>query len=135
MPKGKYMATVKVGEKGQIVIPKGARELFGIEPGDTLLLMADVKQGIAIVQNDAYMKFVDAVFSVQQEPPVAPDGELDGFVRSFPLITASASAARGVEVFVSSYSKYRQEGTDLANEVLDELGRVRIVEKTDSGQS
>lgn len=60
MPKGKYMATVKVGEKGQIVIPKGARELFGIEPGDTLLLMADVKQGIAIVQNDAYMKFVDA---------------------------------------------------------------------------
>ena len=44
MPKGKYMATVKVGEKGQIVIPKGARELFGIEPGDTLLLMADVKQ-------------------------------------------------------------------------------------------
>ena len=38
MPKGKYMATVKVGEKGQIVIPKGARELFGIEPGDTLLL-------------------------------------------------------------------------------------------------
>ena len=41
MPKGKYMATVKVGEKGQIVIPKGARELFGIEPGDTLLLMAE----------------------------------------------------------------------------------------------
>lgn len=39
--------------------------------------MADVKQGIAIVQNDAYMKFVDAVFSVQQEPPVAPDGELE----------------------------------------------------------
>ena len=77
MPKGKYMATVKVGEKGQIVIPKGARELFGIEPGDTLLLMADVKQGIAIVQNDAYMKFVDAVFSVPQEPPVAPDGALE----------------------------------------------------------
>ena len=76
-PKGKFLSIVKVGEKGQIVIPKGARELFGIEPGDTLLLMADVKQGIAIVQNDAYMKFVDAVFSVQQEPPVAPDGELE----------------------------------------------------------
>ena len=72
-----YMASVRLGPKGQIVIPKGARELFGIEPGDTLLLMADVKQGIAIVQNDAYMKFVDAVFSVQQEPPVAPDGELE----------------------------------------------------------
>ena len=35
------------------------------------------KQGIAIVQNDAYMKFVDAVFSVQQEPPVASDDELE----------------------------------------------------------
>ena len=77
-PRGKHLfGTVTVGERGQIVIPKGARELFGIEPGDTLLLMADVKQGIAIVQNDAYMKFVDAVFSVQQEPPVAPDGELE----------------------------------------------------------
>ena len=53
------------------------RELFGIEPGDTLLLIADVKHGIAIVQNDAYMKFGDAVFSVQQELPVAPDGELE----------------------------------------------------------
>lgn len=74
-PTGKYMATVKVGEKGQIVIPKGARELFGIEPGDTLLLLADVNQGIAIVQNDAYMKFMDAVFRVQQEPPLTPDSE------------------------------------------------------------
>ena len=48
LPKGKYMATVKVGEKGQIVIPKGARELFGIQPGDTLLLLADVNRGIAL---------------------------------------------------------------------------------------
>lgn len=36
-----------------------------------------MKTHIAIVQNDAYMKFVDAVFSVQQEPPVAPDDELE----------------------------------------------------------
>ena len=33
-PKGKFISLVKVGEKGQIVIPKGARELFGIQPGD-----------------------------------------------------------------------------------------------------
>ena len=69
MPKGKYMATVKVGEKGQIVIPKGARELFGIEPGDTLLLMADVKQGIAIVQNTDYLNFANAIFQAQEKPP------------------------------------------------------------------
>ena len=34
-PKGKYAWTVKVGEKGQIVIPKEAREIFNINPGDT----------------------------------------------------------------------------------------------------
>lgn len=38
MPEGKFISTVRVGEKGQIVIPKGARELFDIKPGDTLLL-------------------------------------------------------------------------------------------------
>ena len=36
MKKGKYVGISKVGEKGQIVIPKEARALFGIEPGDTL---------------------------------------------------------------------------------------------------
>ena len=51
-PKGKFLAIVKVGEKGQIVIPKGARELFGIRPGDSLLLMADKKRGIALVGAD-----------------------------------------------------------------------------------
>lgn len=47
MPKGKYAWTAKVGEKGQIVIPKEAREVFGISPGDTLLLLGDEKKGIA----------------------------------------------------------------------------------------
>ena len=48
-PKGKFISIVEVGDKGQIVIPKGARELFGIQPGDQLLLMADKKRGIALV--------------------------------------------------------------------------------------
>lgn len=54
MPKGKYMCSVKVGEKGQIVIPKPARDMFDIHPGDSLLLLADVKRGIAIVQYDQF---------------------------------------------------------------------------------
>ena len=48
-PKGKFISMVKVGEKGQIVIPKGARELFSIQPGDNLRLLADEAKGIALV--------------------------------------------------------------------------------------
>ena len=40
-PEGKYLASVRVGPKGQIVIPKEARELFGIQPGDTLREVLD----------------------------------------------------------------------------------------------
>ena len=45
---GKYAWSVTVGAKGQIVIPKEAREVFGIQPGDTLLLLGDTERGIAI---------------------------------------------------------------------------------------
>ena len=53
MPKGKHIfGTVKVGERGQIVIPKEARDLFDIKPGDTLLVLGDEEQGIAVVKAD-----------------------------------------------------------------------------------
>lgn len=45
---GRYAWTATVGAKGQIVIPKEAREVFSIEPGDTLLLLGDPERGIAI---------------------------------------------------------------------------------------
>jgi AbrB family looped-hinge helix DNA binding protein len=48
LPEGKGVWMVKVGEKGQIVIPKEARDMFGITPGETLLLLGDLKQGLAI---------------------------------------------------------------------------------------
>lgn len=64
-PKGKYAWTAKVGEKGQIVIPKEAREVFDIKPGDTLLLLGDEAQGIAIVKNDVFMNFAEAILKVQ----------------------------------------------------------------------
>jgi AbrB family looped-hinge helix DNA binding protein len=50
-----------VGEKGQIVIPKTAREMFDIKPGDTLLLLADTKRGIAIVRRELFEQFTDSV--------------------------------------------------------------------------
>jgi len=46
--KGKLMNMVKVGEKGQIVIPKEMRDMMGIKSGDTLLILADEERGIAI---------------------------------------------------------------------------------------
>jgi AbrB family looped-hinge helix DNA binding protein len=53
LPKGKHIfGTVKVGERGQIVIPKEARELFHIKPGDTLLVLGDEERGIAISKAD-----------------------------------------------------------------------------------
>ena len=45
-----YLWTVKVSEKGQIAIPKQAREVFNIKTGDTLLLLGDTEQGLAIVK-------------------------------------------------------------------------------------
>lgn len=66
-PKGRYIWTARVGEKGQIVIPKEAREVFEIEPGDTLLLLGDVKRGIAIVKNDQYLDFAQAIFDAQEK--------------------------------------------------------------------
>ncbi|MGM9645998.1 MAG: AbrB/MazE/SpoVT family DNA-binding domain-containing protein [Eubacteriales bacterium] len=66
MPEGKFISTVNVGEKGQIVIPKQVRDMFGICPGDTLLLLADKKDGIAIVNNERYLDFANAIFEAQK---------------------------------------------------------------------
>ncbi|MDY3691390.1 MAG: AbrB/MazE/SpoVT family DNA-binding domain-containing protein [Dysosmobacter sp.] len=66
-PEGKFAATVRVGERGQIVIPKGVRDLFDIHPGDTLLILADRKQGIAITKDDVLFRQFDALLS-REEP-------------------------------------------------------------------
>ena len=58
-PKGKHMfGMVKVGDKGQIVIPAKARKVFDIKPGDSLIVLGDEEQGIAIIKEKALMKML-----------------------------------------------------------------------------
>ena len=52
MKKDKYIGISKVGEKGQIVIPKEARDMFNINPGDSIIVLCDKKKGIALVKSD-----------------------------------------------------------------------------------
>ena len=65
--KGKYAATVRPGETGQIVIPKRARDLLGIRPGDTLLVLADEKRGIAITKDDVLLQQFEAILGPEVE--------------------------------------------------------------------
>ena len=60
-PEGKYAWTVTVGTKGQIVIPKEARDVFDIHPGDHLLILADAEQGMAIPPKDSFEEYFKRV--------------------------------------------------------------------------
>lgn len=62
MAKDKFLWTVKVSDKGQISIPKEAREVFGINTGDTLVLLGDLQRGIAIVKYEDCLHFTTALF-------------------------------------------------------------------------
>ena len=70
-PKGKFACTVRVGEKGQIVIPKEARQMFDIQPGDTLMLLAYEKRGIAIPPKSEFEKLAGHMFKIGFTPAEA----------------------------------------------------------------
>lgn len=61
-PRGKHLfGVVNVGEKGQIVIPKKAREVFGIKAGDSLIVLGDEQQGLALLPEKRMQEFMQAV--------------------------------------------------------------------------
>ena len=64
IPKGHYIfGTVKVGERGQIIIPKEARETFDIKAGDTRIVLGDEKWGIAVTKSDVLQRYAADVFA------------------------------------------------------------------------
>lgn len=68
-PRGKHLfGVVTVGDKGQIVIPKRARKIFHIEAGDSLVVLGDEAQGIAIIKADDMLGLMNDVQQVMKEP-------------------------------------------------------------------
>ena len=59
----KYIGVCKVGEKGQIVIPKEARNMFDINPGDSIVLLCDKEKGMALVKSNVIEDLTETILS------------------------------------------------------------------------
>lgn len=64
---GKFAWMVKIGEKGQFVIPKEARDLFDFQPGQEILVLGDVTRGIAIPPRDQQQACINRIFAEFEE--------------------------------------------------------------------
>ena len=63
IPEGKFAWMVKIGEKGQFVIPKEARDLFDLQPGDEIVVLGDINRGIAILPKNVQKEYIAKLFS------------------------------------------------------------------------
>ena len=57
----KYAWIVKIGEKGQFVIPKEARDIFDLQPGEEILVLGDKEKGIAILPKKLQQEYIDHI--------------------------------------------------------------------------
>ncbi len=65
-PKGKHIfGMVKVGDKGQIVIPAKARQIFDINPGDSIIVLGDEKQGIALIKEKGILEMLNSAMKMK----------------------------------------------------------------------
>ena len=62
MKKDKFIGISKVGEKGQIVIPKEARDMFDIKPGDSVVVLCDKSKGMALLKANSIENLIDESF-------------------------------------------------------------------------
>ena len=65
--KGKYAWMVKIGEKGQFVITKEARDLFDLQPGNEILVLGDENRGLAILPKEMQKEYIARIFSEIEE--------------------------------------------------------------------
>jgi len=63
----RVFGTAKVGDRGQIVIPKEARELFKIRPGDTLLILGEESKGLIVSRPELLRDLADQVFNAEEK--------------------------------------------------------------------
>ena len=64
---GNYAWMVKIGEKGQFVIPKEARDLFDLQPGNEILVLGDENRGLAILPKEMQKEYIARIFSEIEE--------------------------------------------------------------------
>lgn len=62
-----FMSSVRLGPKGQIVIPKEARQIFGVQPGDTLLILGDEETGIIVTKPDVLREAANEIFGKMEK--------------------------------------------------------------------
>lgn len=84
-----FISTVKLGPKGQIVIPKEVRDMFEIGPGDSLVLMADPKRGIALQRQNVMLRIAERIMGGEGKS-LYPDEKKDDMQRFASLVQNAA---------------------------------------------
>lgn len=59
---GKYAWMIKIGKKGQFVIPKEARDIFDLKPGDEILVLGDKAKGLAVLPKSKQQNYIKKIF-------------------------------------------------------------------------